>query len=87
MQREISRTGRTFGGSFDRARGNDVVRIYNDPKYSPPMPRMYREFCTSYVETSDDVGHLSTLQRAIFSNNDFTICRGKKKRKTSVARR
>lgn len=72
MQREISRTGRTFGGSFDTQEENDVVRIYNDSTYSPPK---LAGVCLVYVarigmwkQTYVDaiIDHLSVLRRAIF---------------------
>lgn len=89
MQREISRTGRTFGGSFDTQEENDVVRIYNDSTYSPPK-------YASYTQHELVCGNKRMLMRSLiifpffdepfFSNNDFTICREKKKEKHTRAR-
>lgn len=76
---------------------NDVVRIYND---SPPnlrtclAPRVYLYVVCGNVRTyvgcddDDDVDHLSILERAIFFfwNNDFTICRERKKEKRARSR-
>lgn len=79
----------TFGGSFDTQEENDVVRIYNDSTYSPPK-------YASYTQHELVCGNKRMLMRSLiifpffdepfFSNNDFTICREKKKEKHTRAR-
>lgn len=96
MQREIWRTGRTFGGSFDTKEETTsfvfttiprrAARIQRQPSIPGLVSYTWKRTFVRRLWPTKSSFHGSS--RAIFSNNDFTILRrgeGKKKKKIQAS--